>query len=347
MPPPATTAPDQAADAEAKFTGRRKAAAFLLSLDSETAALVLQRMGERDVAMLSEEMTRMGEIGGKDMEQMLKEYHKSSGGDKVSVQPMIQAILERALGKERAKELMEKIKKQSRDAEPFRSLQALDSRQLNTLLRGEHPQVLALVISHLEADVGSQLIKDLPDDVRYDVIRRIASTEEMPAELVRQVDEMLEVRAYSMGTRQQDSAGENRFKTVAQMLNVSEPSVSKAVLDRLNREAPTLANEITALMFVFEDLGKIADKDIQKLLGEVDKADLALALKAAPPELAQKLLNNLSTRAKENIKEEMEMLGPRPLSDVEEAQKRILQQVRAMEERGDIRINRGKGEVMI
>jgi flagellar motor switch protein FliG len=304
-------------------------------------------MGERDVTLLSEEMTRMGEISGLDMEAMLKEYNKTSGGDKVAVQPMIQAILERAMGKERAKELMEKIKKQSRDAEPFRSLQALDAKQLITLLRGEHPQVLALVISHLEPDVGSQLIKDFPDDLRYEIIRRIASTEEMPAELVRQVDEMLEVRAYSMGTRQQDSAGENRFKTVAQMLNVSDPSVSKSVLDRLNRELPTLANEITALMFVFEDLAKIADKDIQKLLGEVDKADLALSLKAAPPELAQKLLGNLSARARDNIKEEMEMLGPRPLTEVEEAQKRILQQVRALEERGDIRINRGKGEVMV
>jgi len=324
-----------------------KRQAFLLSIDSESAAHVLQRMGERDVAMVSEEMTRMGDISGQDMEMMLKEYNKVSGGDRVAVQPMLQAILERALGKERAKELMEKIRKQSRDAEPFRSLQALDAKQLNTLLRGEHPQVLALVISHLEAPVGSQLIKDLPEDLRYEVIKRIASTEEMPAELVRQVDEMLEVRAYAMGGRAQDSAGESRFKTVAQMLNVSEPSVSKAILDRLNREAPTLANEISALMFVFEDIAKISDKDIQKLLGEVDKADLALSLKAAPPELAQKLLNNLSTRARENIKEEMEMLGPRPLTDVEEAQKRILQQVRALEERGDIRINRGKAEAMV
>ena len=98
---------------------------------------------------------------------------------------------------------------------------------------------------------------------------------------------------------------------------------------------------------VFDDLAKIGDRDMQKLLSEIDKADLALALKAAPPELSQKLLANLSSRARDNIKEEMEMLGPRPLSDVEEAQKRILQQVRAMEERGDIRINRGAGEVMV
>jgi flagellar motor switch protein FliG len=333
---------------EQKYTGRRKAAAFLLALDSETAAQVMQRMPERDVALVSEEMTRMGEIGGKDIESMLKEYNRVSGGDRIAVQPMIQAILERALGKERAKDLMEKIRRQSRDAEPFRSLQALDAKQLMTLLRGEHPQVLALVISHLPTESSAQLIKDFPEDLRYEVIKRIASTEEMPSELVRQVDEMLEVRAYSLGARQQDSAGELRFKTVAQMLNVSEPSLSKSVLDRLNREVPNLANEITALMFVFEDIAKIDDKGIQKLLGEVDKADLALALKATPPELTAKLLGNLSSRARDNIKEDMEMLGPRPLSDVEEAQKRILQQVRAMEERGDIRVNRGgKGEVMI
>jgi flagellar motor switch protein FliG len=164
---------------------------------------------------------------------------------------------------------------------------------------------------------------------------------------VRQVDEMLEVRAYSLGTRQSDSTSESRYKTVAQMLNISEPSVSKAIIDRLNRESPEIANEILALMFVFEDLTKISDKDMQKVLAEIDKADLALALKAAPPELSEKLLANLSVRARDNIKEEIEMLGPRPLSDVEEAQKRILQQVRSMEEKGDIRIQRGNGEVMV
>ncbi|HEX3134742.1 MAG TPA: FliG C-terminal domain-containing protein [Planctomycetota bacterium] len=224
---------------------------------------------------------------------------------------------------------------------------SLDAKQVATLLRGEHPQVLAIVISHLEAPVASELLKEYPEELRFDVVKRIAATEEMPPELVRQVDEMLEVRAYSLGSRQSDGGGSARYKTVAQMLNISEPSVSKAILDRLNRESPTIANEIQALMFVFEDLAKIGDKDMQKVLAEIDKADLALALKAAPPELAEKILGNLSVRARDNIKEEIEMLGPRPLSDVEEAQKRILQQVRQMEEKGEIRIQRGTGEVMV
>jgi flagellar motor switch protein FliG len=332
---------------EPRQAGRRKAAAFLLSLDSETAAQVLQRMSERDVTLVSEEMSRMREISGSDVERTLIEFNVASGSEQVAVAPMIQAILERALGKEKAKDLLEKIRRQSKDAQPFRSLTSLDARQIATLLRGEHPQVLALVISYLEPDVASELIKGLDDDLRYEVIKRIAATEEMPAELVRQVDEMLEVRAYSMGSHFSDSNGALRFKTVAHMLNISDPSVSKSVMDRLNREAPNIANEIQALMFVFDDLRKIGDRDMQKLLSEIDKADLALALKGAAPELSEKLLANLSSRARDNIKEEMEMLGPRPLSDVEEAQKRILQQVRAMEERGDIRINRGAGEVMV
>lgn len=331
----------------ATHAGRRKAASFLLSLDSETAALVMQRMGEHDVALVSEEMTRMGDISGSDMEKMLKEFNLASGGDSVAVAPLIQTMLERALGKEKAKALLDKIRGQSRDAEPFRSLQALDARQVSTLLKGEHPQVLAIVISHLEASVASQLIKDLSDDLRFEVIKRIASTEEMPAELVRQVDEMLEARVSSLGNRAGGASGQSRFKTVAQMLNISDPLVSKAILDRMTRESPNAATEIQALMFVFEDLAKIPDRDMQKVLAEIDKADLALALKTAPPELSNKLLGNLSARARDNIKEEIELLGPRPLSDVEEAQKRILVAVRAMEEKGEIRVQRGTGEVMV
>jgi flagellar motor switch protein FliG len=329
------------------LVGRKKAAAFLLSLDSETAAALMQRLSERDVALLSEEMTRMGDITGKDMEGTLEDFTQSIGLDRVAIAPMVTAILEKALGKERAREMLDKISKQTRDAEPFRALLTLDAKQVATLLRGEHPQVLAIVIAYLEPLVASELLKSFPEDLRYEVVKRISSTQEISAELVRQVDEMLEVRAFALGSRKSDSAGDTRFKRVAQMLNVSEPSMSKSLMDRLNREAPEIANEIQALMFVFADLLKIADKDMQKVLSEIDKADLALGLKAAPPELVNKVLGNLSARARDNIKEEIDGMGPRPLSDVEEAQKRILTQVRQMIDKGDIRIERGGSEVMV
>ena len=134
---------------------------------------------------------------------------------------------------------------------------------------------------------------------------------------------------------------------MAQVLTAGEPEITKSIIERLAQEAPEDANEVQALMFVFEDILKIPDKDMQKVLAEVDKADLVLALKAAPAEIGEKILKNLSARARENMKEEIEMLGPRPLSEVEGAQKRMLTQIRAMEERGDIKVVRGSGEVMV
>jgi len=344
MPPPNKA--DAAVDA-AKVTGRRKAAAFMLSLDSEVAALLMQKLGERDVALLSEEMTRVGELTAKEAEDYQHEFNKLSGGERINAEPMLLEILERALGKEKARELLDKIRRQSREVEPFRSLLTLDSRQISTLLRGEHPQVVALILAHLDHVIASEVLRDMEEGMRYEVVRRIAATEDLSAELIRQVDEMMEVRAFSLGKRTHGGAVENRFKTVAQMLNVSEPSLSKNIIERLVKDAPTLANEIQALMFVFEDLTKIADKDIQKILGEVDKADLVLSLRAAPPEVKDKLLNNLSARARENMKDEMEMMGAKPLHEIEEAQKRILQKVRDMGEKGDIQISRGNTEKMV
>lgn len=334
-------------DAKRELSGRKRAAAFMLSLDSETAAVLMSRLNEREVTMLSEEMTKLGELSGAEMEDLLRDFNKKVGGDKVNVEPMIQDILERALGKEKAKELLDKIRRQSRESEPFRSLLPLEATQVATLLRGEHPQVIALVISHLEAPVASALLKDMAEDLRYEVVKRIASTAELPSELVRQVDEMMEVRAYSLGRAMTDDQGAKRYKTVAQMLNISDPSLSKSILDRLNRESPQLANEIQALMFVFDDLGKINDKDMQKVLGQIDKGDLVLALRAAEPTVKAKMMNNLSSRARDGVTEELENMGPRPLHEIEEAQKRILQAVRAMEEKGEIQVNRGQQEAMV
>ncbi len=335
------------ADEKRELTGRRRAAAFMLSLDSETAALLMVRLNEREVAMLSEEMTRLGDLSGAEMEELLRDFNKKVGGDKVSVEPMVQDILERALGKEKARELLDRIRRQSRESEPFRSLLPLEANQVATLLRGEHPQVIALVVSHLEPGISAMLLKDMSEDLRYEVVKRIASTADLPSELVRQVDEMMEVRAYALGNSMTDDQGSKRYKTVAQMLNISDPSLSKGVLDRLNRENPQLANEIQALMFVFEDLAKINDKDMQKVLSQIDKGDLVLSLRAAEPVVKDKMMNNLSARARDGVVEELENMGPRPLQEIEEAQKRILQQVRAMEEKGEIKVNRGQQEALV
>jgi flagellar motor switch protein FliG len=332
---------------QSKASGLRRAAAFLLALDPESAAKVMRVMSERDVALISEEMSRMGEVTGEQMEEVLGQYKEWSGGDIIQVEPMLEKLLEKALGREKAREMINRIRTQSRESKPFRSLRHLNAKQIDAMLKGEHPQVQALVISHIEPSISIDVLKAMTEEQRYEVIHRIATTEELPMELIRQVDDMLEVRAYDMAKQSTDSASERRYKTIAQMLNFAEPSVSKTIMDKMQKELPDTANEIQALMFVFEDLVNIDDRQVQKILGEIDKADLTLGLKTAPEEVRDKLLGNLSQRARDAIMEELEMLGPRPLSDVEDAQKRILEQVRAMEERGDIQINRGGAEQMV
>ncbi len=338
---------DVKAEKEKRAEGRRKAATFLLSLDSDTAAEVMKGLDEVEMAMVSEEMTRMGEVSGEQMDEVLNEYHDSSGSDFVAASSMLEQILTKALGKARAKEMLGQIKRQSRDSKPFRSLQSLNASQMQKLLHGEHPQVLAMVIGHLEPEVSIGLLHDLDPEERYEVIKRLARTEELPVDLVRQVDQILEARAFSLSMQGADRATERRFQTIAQVLNFAEPSMSKTIIDQLNKEMPAAAAEIQALMFVFEDLLNIEDRQVQKILGEVEKSDLALALKTADKEVSDKLLGNMSQRARDNMLEELNMLGPQPLSEVEAAQKRILDVVKDMEQRGDITINRGGGEVMV
>ena len=328
-------------------SGRRKAAAFLLSLDSDTSAVLLGKMSDRDIGVVTEEMSRIGDLSAKQIDAVWHDFEGMSGSDIISVEPMLKAILEKALGKEKSMEMLEKINRQSRDLQPFRSLRHLDAKQIAQVLKGEHPQVIAIVLSHLESDRAFAFLKDLPEELRYDVIRRVATTEETPTELVRQIDEIMEVRSFSLAGQQTDTAGERRYHTVAQMLNVAEPSLSKAIMDKLMKDLPDQALSIQALMFVFDDLVKIQDRDMQKVLGEIDKNDLALSLKASTEDLRDKLLGNLSKRARDTIEEEMEVMGPKPLSEVEEAQKRILEHVRGMEERNEISIQRGSSEEMV
>lgn len=331
----------------AGMNGPRRAAALLLTLDPETAASVMRNLSEQEVTAISEEMSRMGSITGEEMERVIEAYRKQVGSGNMQVEPMLEQLLERALGREKAKAMIQRIRSASRDSQPFKSLLHLNHRQVTSMLKGEHPQVVALVVTHLAPEVAIDVLKSMDEDQRYEVVRRIATTDEMPVDLIRQVDGMLEVRAFEMSKTSSDSASERRFKTIAQMLNFAEPSVAKSVMDKMTKDLPAAAAEVQALMFVFEDLVRIDDRTMQKILGEVDKADLTLSLKTAAPEVKDKLLGNLSQRAREAILDELEFMGPRSLSDVEDAQKRILEQVREMEERGDIVINRGGGEVMV
>lgn len=317
--------------------GDRKAAAFLLALDSDTAASILRNLTQAEVTRLTEQMARIQELHASEMDSVLIEFQGSL--DQVAIEPLLEDLLVKALGPDRAKEMLDRIRRRHRESEPFRALRKLSSSQLQVILRGEHPQVLALVVSYLKPEAAYEMLHSYEEDLRYDVIRRIAMTEEMPYDMVRQVDALLEARAVEMSSHAAQESERNRFKTIAQVLNLAEVGVTKGILDKMAKELPQAAEEVQSLMFVFEDLAGLADRDLQKVMSDVDKADLALAMKTATEEVKAKLLANLSARARQNLLDEIEMMGPKPLSEVEEAQKNIVEKVREMGDKGEINLH--------
>lgn len=330
--------------AEVEMKGPRKAATFLLALDADTASKVLRNLSEAEVAAVSEEMARMRRVSPDDVDLVFQDF--TNGDTSIQVEPMLQKILEKTLGPERARQLIDRIRKRRKEREPFQVLRHLDVSALEMVLKGEHPQVIALVIAHLDSTTGLDLLRGLEEDLRYEVVKRMAMTSEMPYDMIRQVDDVLSERAVEAAEQGMQGATRNRFKNIAEMLNLAEPAITKTILDRLGKDEPDAAVEIQSMMFVFEDLVKIDDRDMQKVLGSIDKDLLPLALKTASPELNDKLLGNMSKRARETLEEEIEILGPKPLAEVEEAQKQIVDIVRKMSDDGEIQISSGKEELV-
>lgn len=328
--------------------GLRKVAALLLALDGEAAALLLKQLGESDVQALTAEMARLGSLNGRDLDTALKSFSDAINADRVDANLATRRLVERAFGSDRGRDLIDRAGRGAiLDGRPFGFLIGFPPGDLAKLIAAEHPQVQALVLAHVDPPVAAEVLGSFEEGDRFDIVKRMASTEALSNEAMRRIEAAIERRVRSLPPPRSAEESKQRFKAVAQLLTAGKPEVSKPLIEKMVSELPDAANEIQSLMFVIEDILRISDKDMQKVLSEVDKGDLVLALKAIPQEIADKVLNNLSSRARDNIKEEIELLGPKPLNEVEDAQKRLLQAIRAMEERGDIKVNRGGGEVLV
>jgi flagellar motor switch protein FliG len=209
----------------------------------------------------------------------------------------------------------------------------------------EHPQTIALILSHLPSGLAAEVLGGLPSNKQLEVVRRVANMEQTSPEVVRDVEKSLETRMRSMFMQQLEKAG--GVQSVAQILNVTDRMTNKAILESLEQEDPELVEQIRRLMFVFDDLMKLDDKSIQMLLKEVENSQWALALKGASEELKQKIMGNLSQRASAMLAEEMQYLGPVRVSDVEATQQLIVDAVRRLEDAGEIVIAAGATEKMI
>ncbi len=313
----------------------RKAAVLLTSLPEEQAAQLLSKLTPKQVEAVSVEIAKLDQIAGEEQQTVISEFTGSNPGAQGVGQgglAVAKTLVERALGKNAANTL-DNVRQQI-EAVPFGFLQKVDSQNLLTFIIDEHPQTIALILSHLPPAQAADIVAGLPADRQLAVIRRVATMGQTNPEIIQEVEKGLEHRMSSVMSQQFENAG--GVPTVAEILNVADRTTERTLLENLAQEDPDLVEEIRRLMFVFEDLTKFSDKDVQSVLKNVETSQWAMALKGASDELKQKVLGNMSQRAADMLREEMEYLGPVRLSTVEQTQQPIVDIIRRLEDAGEI-----------
>lgn len=314
-----------------------------MCLPEEQAGAILSKLTPKQVEAVSIEIAKLGRVSADEQETVINEFADSnpaSLGGNVGGLDLARSLVEKALGKN-ATDTIDNVR-QSIEAMPFGFLKKVDPQNLLTFIIDEHPQTIALILSHLNANFGAQIIAGLPTERQLAVIRRIANMGQTNPEVIREVELGLESRMSSVMSQSFENAG--GVSSVAEILNVTDRATERALLENLAQEDPDLVEEIRRLMFVFDDINKLSDKDVQTVLKNVEAAQWAMALKGASEELKTKILGNMSQRASQMLKEEMEFLGPVRLSDVEGVQQQIVDIVRRLEDAGELTINAGSEE---
>jgi flagellar motor switch protein FliG len=301
----------------------------------------MARLSPKQVEAVSIEIAKLGLISSEEQDAAIKDFADASPdsiGAGAGGLDLAKSLVEKALGKN-AGTTIENVRQQI-EAMPFGFLQKVDSQNLLTFIMDEHPQTIALILSHLQASQAASIISGLPSDRQLAVVRRIATMGQTNPEVIQEVEKGLEHRMSSVMSQQFENAG--GVESVAEILNVTDRATERSLLENLAQEDPDLVEEIRRLMFVFEDIVKFSSKDVQTLLRNVESSQLAMALKGASEELKQKILGNMSIRASELLREEMEYLGPVRLSAVEQVQQQIVDVVRRLEDAGEITVNAGE-----
>ncbi|MDP2872510.1 MAG: flagellar motor switch protein FliG [Bacillota bacterium] len=330
------------------LNGRQKAAALLIALGSDTSATVFRHLQQDEIEQLTLEIAATRSVDVETRNKVLEEFHQmcvaqeylSQGGLEYARQ-----VLYEALGPERTKTILNQLTS-TLQVRPFDFLRRTDAAQLLSFIRNEHPQTIALILAYLEPSQSAVVLASLPQDLQTEVTRRIAVMDRTSPDVVREVERVLERKVASVASEDYTAAG--GLDTCVAMLNRVDRGTEKQIIEALLEQDPELAEEIRKRMFVFEDLINIDDRYMQRVLRDVDlNKDLPLALKVASEEVTAKIQRNLSKRAVENLVEAIEYLGPVRLRQVEEAQQKIVNLVRRLEEEGEIVTARGSGGELI
>ncbi len=336
---------DPPPDAESMpLRGVTKAAVLLLNMDKEVAVAVLKHLDEEVVEDITREIAQLDLVGQEERGKVIEEFYNIALARSYAKQgglPYAKLLLQRALPPEQASHVMKLIEHQV-NRRPFAFLAKTDADNLLTFIQDEHPQTIALILSHLTPSKASQILTDLPVAKQIEVVSRIANMDNTNPEVIREVEQGLELRLSGIVSQTFQKVG--GVESVAEMLNLADRSTEKGILEALEEQDPNLVEQIRRLMFVFEDILLVNDKGIQAVLKEVENEELALSLKTASEELRDKIFKNMSERASQLIKEDMEFMGPVRVSDVEAAQQKIVDVVRRLEDAGEVIISGRGGE---
>ncbi len=347
---PTDTAAERAPESVERLPGARRAAVLMTALGAERAASVMQRMEEDEIESLSMEMARLSSVGAETTEAVFGELAAEAGTGSSAVTGGIdfaRGVIERALEPEQAAELLGRLASAS-ETRPFEFLRRVAPERIATLLRGESPQTVALVLASLNANLAAGVLARLPEPEQPDIALRIARMGHAGTRVIQQVEQVIRRKLGATVERKYSASG--GAKTLAGILNHADRTTERNVLESLLGADQHLAEEVRGMLFVFEDIVKLDERAIQQVLRDVDQKDLVLALRGAPDSVMEVVLANMSERGAAMLKEEMEVQQPQRKRDVDEAQGRVVAVVRKLEQEGAIVIaggEEGEGEAVV
>jgi flagellar motor switch protein FliG len=330
------------------LSGARKAAILVLALGEEASSELFKHLQEDEVEKIAKEVAALGPIPSETGERVLEEFHQLTRAANFVTRGGVEyarRLLERSFGKEDAARILDRVVRSFKTTAGFATLEKTDPQQLSKFILAEHPQTIALILAHLNANNAAQLVSQLPDALRADVLARMANLDEISPEVITQISSVIEQRLKNVGGLSREQHG--GVRAVAELCNRLDRSVSTSVLEVIEAGAPDLAVAIRNLMFVFDDLQHVEDTGLREIIQRVDKKVLAIALKGASDDIRARFLANMSKRAAEMMREEIEAMGAIRMREVEKAQHEVVAITRKLEEEGVIVTGAAAGEAYV
>ena len=332
---------------EREMDGVEKAATLLITLGPEKSAKIFKHLKEEEIEQLTLEIANTSSVSPQTKEKVLSEFYEICLAQQYIAEGGIgyaKDLLQKALGENKAQEVLGKLTA-SLQVRPFEFIRKTEASQILNFIQDEHPQTIALILSYLSPQQAASIISSLTPDKQTDVAKRIAMMDRTSPDVIKEVENILEQKLASLVSQDYTIVG--GVDSVVEVLNTVDRGTEKHIMENLEIEEPELADEIRKKMFVFEDILMLDDRSIQRVLREVENSELAVALKNANEEVQNVIFNNMSTRLVDMIKEDMEYMGPVRLKDVEEAQQKIVNIIRKLEDSAEIVISRGGGDEII